>query len=276
MDYGSYLNNIIEKSGLNCLDDSIKLKQDIQRYQNALSILFNKDLLLLIFDRPEIEIKQTKELIRVCKKWYETTRDDRFWSSLIIKKIPRNLSTLKELYSVDNYAYPDPELSSSFHWIFSKNYPLYGHNIPNTLKKFFYAQEIIICGHFKFYYDGLDLLALTRERGVGWQDIIYMKDGISNIKSVNNNYTKEIKYENEEGITWVGQAKYYNHEQYYEMVPHGQGKWTFPDGSILKGDNVALDGIPHGKGNNGVEYFFGHLVTEEFNRKNKRIKVETW
>lgn len=49
-------------------------------------------------------------------------------------------------------------------------------------------------------------------------------------------------------------------------IPHGAGQWTFKDGSTLTGDNVAFDGLPHGKGLSGEdEYFAG----EPLNKKRK-------
>lgn len=277
MDEGLYFENEIRKQGSRkaVLSNASQLAEDMDRYENAVQVLFMKDILLFIFALPEIEIKQTKHLMLVCTKWYEVTRDLRFWSSLIKKRILPNLSGFKELYNVNNY--PDNELRLSFNWIFRKGSPQYGYDISRPKQKFFYAQEMVVCGKFEFFYDGPILMALTRKNPDGWSDIIYIKDGISAVKSICDSpysYSKEIKYENDDGVKWEGKSKYYKHDQYYELVPHGEGKWTFPDGSTFEGGNVALDGLPHGKGKHGVEYYFGYLVTEEFQKKQKRIKVE--
>ena len=49
--------------------------------------------------------------------------------------------------------------------------------------------------------------------------------------------------------------------------PHGAGKWTFADGSTLTGDNVAFNGVPHGKGAEGEQdYYAGEPLL-------KRLKV---
>lgn len=274
MDEGLYFENEIRKQGSRkaVLSNASQLAEDMDRYENTLQVLFMKDILLFIFALPEIEIKQTKRLMLVCKKWYEVTRDLRFWSSLIRKKIPPNLSGFKELYNAENY--PDNQLRLSFNWIFHKSCPQYSYSTSKAKQKMFYAQEVVVCGKFEFFYDGPILMALTKLDTNGWNDIIYIKDGIGAVKSIFDSYYTRIKYENDDGIKWEGKSKYYKHNQYYELVPHGDGKWTFPDGSTFEGENVAVDGLPHGKGKHDVEYYFGYLVTEEFQKKQKRIKVE--
>jgi len=56
-------------------------------------------------------------------------------------------------------------------------------------------------------------------------------------------------------------------------LPHGAGKWTFADGTTLTGENVAFQGVPHGKGGQEgeEEYFAGERLIDAKRRKLNEI-----
>jgi hypothetical protein len=61
----------------------------------------------------------------------------------------------------------------------------------------------------------------------------------------NNYYTPRATMEwNSKGTYYVGQAKSHDKSNLRNFLPHGNGKWTFPDGTILEGDGVAYKGQP--------------------------------
>ena len=41
------------------------------------------------------------------------------------------------------------------------------------------------------------------------------------------------------------------------VLPHGKGVWTFADGTVFEGNNVAFYGFPHGRGDGDITYFAG-------------------
>jgi hypothetical protein len=85
----------------------------------------------------------------------------------------------------------------------------------------------------------------------------------------------EIRSE-QDGFKFVGKSNYVPEMKNYRgIVPHGAGRWTFPDGSTFSGPNVACEGFPHGFGTwkhgeaeeKKVEFEFGHRVTPTYKRR---------
>lgn len=242
----------------------------MERHERLLlQVLFNnKDILLTIFGHTNIE--DAHSLILVCKRWNQVTKDNVFWRSLLIKKIPKDFSDKKELFDLKNH-------DKDREWIFDVLDCVY---IDYKETPFYYSSYNIKCGCHTFYYnDKNQFIAIVKEFPSS-ERILYMQNKWFDIKKIDNrqpNRRSDIIYENENGICWDGESKSYEFE-YYQLVPHGKGTWTFPDGSKFIGDNVAVDGIPHGVGKNQnnetVTYFFGSKITSDEERSNKRPKIE--
>lgn len=98
----------------------------------------------------------------------------------------------------------------------------------------------------------------------------------SNLKNAlydfNSGEILHITYETKDGIRFVGSTD----DNDVNMLPHGSGTWTFPDGSTFSGDSVAFEGVPHGIGtwNNNckVEFIFGKRIKEGIEPKPRKIK----
>jgi hypothetical protein len=274
MDYGSYIDNEIRKHGKDyVLDNSAKLKEQLTRYENAmLQVFFSFNLLLLIFDH--LDIKHMRSLMSVCKRWNEVTQDNRFWSLLIKKKIPKDLCRYSELFDVNSYK--SNSNRNSFCWIFQKNVDFTFLNG----KEWLHSTKSLLIGAFIFHYNEkneLEALLKYTFYLCDWFDVIYMKTGISGVKSmyIVRDRPSKIKYKDESGLCWEGECRH-NDGNYHDIVPHGEGLWIFPDNSEFRGGFVAFEGFPHGKGRdsfgNHIEYYFGHKVDGTFQRNPKRIK----
>lgn len=63
-----------------------------------------------------------------------------------------------------------------------------------------------------------------------------------------------------DGSMWKGQGT-----NGYMVHPHGSGEWTFPNGDVFRGEDVAFAGQPHGTGRDQygkeVVYFAGKRIT---------------
>jgi hypothetical protein len=157
----------------------------------------------------------------------------------IRKKVPKEFSQCKELYDWKNYLTPDNKLQVEFvfrNWMEFKEYD------DNTLA-FYCSSKLIVVSNFYFYFDDENKLTFKLWHG---NEYHVMKGG-NHVKilvmSPGATWSiKEIIYE-KDGIRWKGQV-YPEPKTYFDIIPHGKGIWTFPDGTIF--DAGALCGLPHG------------------------------
>lgn len=271
MDYGCLFQKLIDESDVNTVLTN-NLEGKLRTYESLLfRVLFHKDLLLLIFEY--IEINHIKSLKLVCKMWKETVEDKRYLSSCLRRKIPKEFSDYKELYDWKMY-YNVNQKKYNYKWIVMRD--MKPRFIDDGSLEFFCSSKMIHISNFNFYFDKQNKLTFLVCFGdFHMYHIIYGSDHIKRITYHNKNNVNinvsEIVYE-KDGIQWEGQV-YENPKTYRDIIPHGVGKWKFPDGTKFEGGLVAFCGIPHGIGNNGDRFWLGSRVCDDVERKSIKIPI---
>jgi hypothetical protein len=225
-----------------------------------------KDLLLKVLGN--IDYKDIKEVLHVCKYWNALFGTPEFWQPFVERK-------LKEfplcVQSASMYFKTATSLKQGFDWIFVKGYQIrWDKKLKDTLL-LSAKSSIRLCAERDcvhriqyFIMDNISKKIITKKSCLKWYEFQAKPFEVLS-----------MLYVTEDGIQFFGKSNDNNDiKSYDDFLPHGQGTWTFTDGSTFSGDNVAFEGVPHGKGMwNGkekVEFEFGRRVKEG----HKRRKIE--
>lgn len=216
------------------------------------------------------QTNETRTIMLVCKKWLDASRKSIFWRGRIVRKLREHAGTdFMKLYKDFNpFIFHEVDLFHKLGWIFktfksdkSKNVLFLWLHLTGsmlfTFNKNSVHKHVITLNLSDNSYSGIHKYNRTN----GLIELrVYKKDITSEvvIESIVCRYTN--------GTLYVGQALGNNQK----INPHGGGKWTFLSGKTFEGENVAFDGLPHGKGldENGqrVVYFAGVEI-------NKKLKL---
>lgn len=217
------------------------------------------------------DLRDTLNVMRVCKKWYDASRLQHFWRQRILYALKKHC----ELFDHTQYNFLEKHFDvfvmkempfkhqlewifrqNRFNFIFKRGYFEEGRylarcwfNNTNHYDKYqwqFYYNDKTCRYRFTYLEKNLNGIEIHRMFGFNL-GCIY----ISNI-SQNPNSAK-IVYLTEEGHKFEGNAIL---GQNHEYIPHGAGKWNFVDGTTLTGNNVAFAGVPHGNGKDGEDSYF--------------------
>lgn len=219
----------------------------------------NKDLLIKVLGN--IEINEIKNVPLVCKFWNTLFGTPEFWQPFVERK-------LKEfplcVQNANVYFKHSGCLKYAFRWILS------GKTKIDKDGDIRLGGGVIIC----LEKDQIKTIEYSSPTG---SEVFRLRGLNPNLKYYHVNDQREVTkilYKTKDGIQFEGKSNDDKLKHDHEIYPHGQGTWTFPDGSTFFGDNVAFEGVPHGKGLwNGkeeVEFEFGKKVKEG----HKRRKIE--
>lgn len=214
------------------------------------------DVLLMIFQH--VDLKYVKHIPIVCKRWHHLFQTPAFWQprihAAIQKVVPRRDYPMPNLF-----LFRFASLCEKVEWLF--------HNCC----KYRPEDDVI-----DMSYEETDITFETQNfigiqtwidgRKHGPYHFIFLDPKLTGIieeYGTFNNGKEEndcIVWKLEDGTIFDGQTM---KNIKGKFVPHGAGTWRFPDGTVLSGDAVAFDGLPH----DGKEWFAGERMT-----RNKRIK----
>lgn len=221
-----------------------------------------KDLLLKILGF--IDISDIKTVPLVCAYWNNLFKSAPFWQPFVERKLKGFPVCTHNAAMFHKYS---SSLKLGFGWIFQEKG-------PNWLN----INEILLDDNDNYtkirLRDGKQVsnicYIIDRKKKL-YEKFVLLHPSLKYLNFINNPLEiLEIRSE-QDGIKFVGSNEDKQAKKYFEIVPHGAGTWTFPDGSTFSGDKVACEGFPHGKGLwNGkeeVEFEFGHRVTPTYKRR---------
>jgi len=231
-----------------------------------------------------VDKKDVLNVMCVCKQWLKATQQDGFWKVLQRAKVLQLLQKMEEMKRIsltptfkrEVFAYMDMSAFQNYGvrerycFIFAKVLDFSYGNI-NWAGAF--GIEMIIMVELNATH--VIEFVLDLERGL-WSAISteklkssLKKDGLKVGRFLGGTkhgtlYLKQSVFENgvfvknfdnviiddAKGVRFEGSLFNDTNE------PHGAGKWTFADGSTLTGDNVAFNGVPHGKGVEGEQDYY--------------------
>lgn len=228
----------------------------------------NKDLLIKVLGN--IEIKDIRNIPLVCKFWNTLFGTPEFWQPFVERKLKAFPLCVQ---NANLFFKTTTSLMQAFRWVFAKDQIRWGKDntvilFPSPTKLIFKLCRNQHCVNNIEYIDRYNIykkVILKQKSCVKWYEF-ELKPAFKILVML---------YITENGVKFLGKSN--DNEKiksYNEFLPHGQGTWTFPDGSTFSGDDVACHGVPHGKGLwNGkeeVEFEFGKKVKEG----HKRRKIE--
>lgn len=202
-----------------------------------------------------------KNIIRVCRAWYNATRQKHYWSSNIArrrkhliamneKKYPGDSLVKARFKAFDPFMSPleDESLRDKLWWTFLKNYSAqitynvrkHGENSITRHNKFDESQtkHIFESGTSKITSIAWFRNGDTKVKYYGDTKLkLYTRIGV-------NEYSSIIKWIDDDGTIYEGQGLIQNKVSHEHYCPHGNGTWKFPDGSVIEGKGVAWKGEP--------------------------------
>ena len=228
-------------------------------------------------------LKDTRNVIMVCQKWYQASRLKHFWRERILEGFGKYAKTDQEYELLkthfDVFLVKEQPFREKLEWLFLRNsvdiyrgdavkgdYDFLFHVTPRNEP---YVLSISINTMTKSYKHRYFLS--TRNSKGHWVadglDVIYYNDAmeLKFMKQIQLDAERYIEWISKQGHLFKGSGVNFNKI----LKPHGAGKWTFLDGSTLTGDNVAFDGVPHGVGAADEDKYF---AGEKVNR-NKKQKI---
>ena len=229
------------------------------------------NILVLIFGH--VDFSDIPQLFLVCKRWNALGKCAKFWQPFVAKRLapfPVKGITAGMLFSLF-----EENVNEAFGWIFDSKelgktrrqryyFDLYKHagfytDLHGNVTQFERHENIKI----KYSVQTVTTIQRLFGSGNGVFKLQIAKDSARRLIMI-----KWIEYKTPDGVYFKGSAVFNeqngNHGDFENIIPHGAGCWTFPDGSTFSGDNVAYGGLPHGFGiwnhdkNQRVEFDYGH------------------
>ncbi len=221
------------------------------RKRPTLSMLSN-DVVGLILSHTRLEY--TLPIMCVCKQWYNESRKSTFWKERIVKK----LISLRKDFGIAVYrgfnTFQSPvkeTLREQVEWVFrDKSWVIFEYSVPEddhiisrkTHLNTWYEEWLEKTRHtfterkwIKSTDGKSNLYKLSTEMAVQLLNGDYFR--IDGVKSL---IAKELIHFYPNGDKFEGSGLLIDRR--YE--PHGNGKWTFADGTILEGEMIACRGKP--------------------------------
>lgn len=205
-----------------------------------------------------VDLKSVKAVMRVCKQWYQASRRHDFWKHHIRAAILRSYRcdgiTLDQVTraaaSVDTFASPRAEtLREQVGWIFFAASWSSSWNAGNSSIRPWV--RFIRSAYIKSSYECAIYTGTGKVKFRSWstqvREVMVYECPLVEIKHI------DVDYQNNHGVivsnTWhfegqVRDKRSDDGDSIARYIPHGNGTWTFADGRVLDGPNVALNGKP--------------------------------
>lgn len=247
-------------------------QEDVKRLKN--NALSNFPVSLLAHMLSFVTLKDVKAVSMVCKLWHRAFMLPTFWKRHIECKLELHKEENKWLRDFDNFRFSHKEsLRQQTEWLFmwgprsfrkSRLHKDFFERFSKIGKALFWTYDCYAYGSVEYhvpegYWRTGIISTIEYFHGRGKYRIIRAEIPFTEEMRCYSARSVPCQCELYDGSTFEGKG--INAKQ---IVPHGAGKWTFPNGDVFKGDNVAFDGEPHGTGTdqngNKVEYFAGKKI----------------
>lgn len=267
--------------------ECLEIVKDVLK-QKSRSVFVSNDVLTKMLSY--VSLSDIFNVIQVCKTWYACMQRPEFWTRHVRKRVEeklirKNMFTRNEISFIVETFHPflwkHASMEQRFRWIFCRRKDKFSLSITKDDFISLYISPVGIGfdNGFKFVPEHefgqvyLDMVSESKyvqsPHTKEWLD--HGKCYQRKCESPKNTWLRsgdyDLVYENgllkecygycilSNGFIYEGNC------DLYRSRPHGKGKWTFPDGTTLTGDDVAYDGLPHGKGQDDeLEWFAGHRV----------------
>ncbi len=217
------------------------------------------DVLAVILSH--VRLCDVKHVRRVNKTWFEATNKPQFWKKLIKEKldqvcqyyegvdnpvyrdIRKRLDQIDFFFSVNNETIP--ELMG---WLFIKTIKasLGCRYSSHQVEKYNTSNQNVVS--YAFRKSDNKLMYVKLDSNVLQKLFVVRLDGSQPKRLEFQNGNATITWIDDDGTMFNGCGvnlhKSLTPFSQYDYTPHGDGKWTFPDGTVIEGKGVAWEGEP--------------------------------
>ena len=245
-------------------------QKDIERMEETHISTFNVTLLAHVLSF--VERSDVNAVSRVCKKWNAAFKLPNFWKQHILAKfklLPKH--ALAEKF--DNFFFSNQEtLQQQLEWLFVNGWhltsvdPLDATDLQITRKSNsrWAVSWIYPSTYIRHEFTGTLTLSgdakvvILNPQDSRYERIEYNTTYFAAARKYGRD-TVQMTCKKMDGSKWEGQGT-----NTLTVHPHGMGTWTFPNGDIFRGVDVAFAGEPHGVGHDQdgkeIEYFAGKRI----------------
>ncbi len=194
------------------------------------------------------DLWDTWSILLTCKQWYKATRKQTFWKRRIQIEIRNRYSNIKYINKFDTFCIPIETLEDQVKWLFGRDRGyMYSENTSgdysivrtagNNLMYIVFEKSGNIYQKVHQLFKKYDTFwtVSSPESKVKWSNRIFDETG-EEVRERNVIYRTEL------GDMYEGKAHCIPETR--QVIPHGDGKWIFSDGTILEGIGVAWMGEP--------------------------------
>ncbi len=203
---------------------------------------FHTDLLAKVLGYTTLP--DTLPVMRTCKRWYVSTQSRTFWRKRISDKIWKDYRSIKCIELFDPFCIVKETLREQLEWLFRRGwiFSVTDRNNDYCIVRKIDDDHQVSMDKLDMKYPRISKMSPLideywfpqNNEGVKWSNRIRL--------IVNGIFvTRNTIWIASDGAKFEGGATL-DAEKY--IVPHGDGKWTFPDGTILEGVGVAWMGEP--------------------------------
>jgi len=191
------------------------------------------------------DLKDTKSIMLTCKKWYEATQRVHFWKQRIEVAKRKIGGKLFQLF--DTFKSPVQEtLRDQVEWLFRRrswilvrSRSIVRRSRDHCIDQYFEGSNV--SSHCWFEPDSQT--SFSTKKGKYVRVNIREKGLIKIEKEKYDDKKAVVKKILDDDSIYEGEAEEMDSKKKV-WTPHGDGKWIFPDGTILEGKGIAWKGEP--------------------------------
>jgi hypothetical protein len=190
-----------------------------------------------------VSLKDVLPIMRTCQLWYKATQSKTFWLRFIREAKSTTLKHIEHIQLFDTFCFPGEALREQVEWLWHLDWIYVGvyekkneYIIVRRTNMSSRKIEIVI-------HNGKIIRKCKLTKGLfeiwyfnqpqQWSNRINDENGVA--------IERNVIYQAENGAVFTGKGFKDANE---DILPHGDGKWEFPDGTILEGKGVAWMGEP--------------------------------
>ena len=243
--------------------------------------LFPLDLLAHVLGYTALS--DTKWVAQVCRSWFAATRKPQFWSRRIAEKLkaiaatrPQDTLERSLIMRFNTFCFPTETLRAQVEWLFRREWfnvinisqhigtlisferyvsDQWSHCVCNSFLRsgqlYCYStceygeRRRVLAASETIQYDQLSLKSTIWKHGERVQEIVFVTRGPRPSTFIGQGQAIRIGELEGSGIgIWIDDNGAPIVGRTMATVPHGDGKWTFADGTVLEGKGVAWKGKP--------------------------------
>ena len=191
-------------------------------------------------------LKDTNAIMRTCSMWYRATREQTFWKRRIEEQKRTKYAKIRFIDKFDTFCISVEPFVDQVRWLFYKGQSIYQ---DITCEMYTIVRDsgpnlmyVVFDENGNIYFKAHQQSRVCHTFWYSYGEHVWIKRYIDSDGKFSK---REVCRRYQNGDMYEGEGRLVSGEYRMEKVePHGDGKWTFANGSILEGQGVAWKGEP--------------------------------